>query len=89
MLITCVYKYPPSLPRVFHRRLTGGGFLTIGYCFPYFFLEPFVGDKVVMGGSPVPTRENPITIDKFGANRGENTSAQTQAEKGDGLDAAS
>ena len=38
-----------------------GGFLTIGYCFPYCFLEIFVGDKalmegdkVVMGGSPSP-----------------------------------
>ena len=43
------------------------GFLTIGYCFPYCFLEIFVGDKalmegdkVVMGDPPVPpTRENP------------------------------
>ena len=35
---------------------------TIGYYFPYCFLEIFVGeDKVVMGGSPSPpTRENPV-----------------------------
>ena len=38
-----------------------GGFLTISYCFPYCFLEIFVGGQglngggqVVMGGSPSP-----------------------------------
>ena len=45
-----------------------GGFLTIGYCFPYCFLEIFVGrqgldggEKVVMRDPPVPplARENP------------------------------
>ena len=27
-----------------------GGLLTIGYCFPYCFLQIFVGDKAVMEG---------------------------------------
>ena len=38
--------------KVFHRRLTNGGFLiigyclrTIGYCFPYCLLELFVGGQ--------------------------------------------
>ena len=43
-----------------------GGFLTVGYSFPYCFLEIFVGGqgldrggKFVIGGSPSPpTREN-------------------------------
>ena len=57
------------MSRVFPRRLThgGGGFLTIGYCFPYCFLEIFVGGKALMEGGKVlmgailspPTRENP------------------------------
>ena len=62
-----------TVDRVFPRRSTSGGFLKIGYCsrtisycFPYCFLGIFVtgdkvlmeGDKVVIGGSPVP-RENP------------------------------
>ena len=44
--------------RVFPRRLTNGGFLTIGYClrtvghcFPYCFLENFVGEKALMEGT--------------------------------------
>ena len=56
--------------RVFPTRLTNGGFLTIGYCFPYCFLKIFVGNKalmernkVVMGDPPsLPTRENPEEI---------------------------
>ena len=37
-------------PRVFHRRLTSGGFLTIGYCLSYCFLEIFVGGQGSDGG---------------------------------------
>ena len=36
--------------RVFHRRLTSGGFLTIGYCFLYCFLENFVRGQSFDGG---------------------------------------
>ena len=54
-----------------------GGFLTIdyclriiAYCFPYCFLEIFVGDKALMNGdrlvmgiSPIPSaRENPVSF---------------------------
>ena len=28
-----------------------GGFLTIGYCFPYCFLKIFPGDKALMKGA--------------------------------------
>ena len=45
------------ITRVFPRRLTNGGFLTInyclriiGYCFRHCFLEIFVGDKALMEG---------------------------------------
>ena len=58
---------------VFLRKLTGGGFLTIDYCsrtigccFPYCFMQIFVGDKalmeeekVVTGGISPSTKENP------------------------------
>ena len=44
--------------RVFPGRLTNGGILTIGYClrtvghcFPYCFLEIFVGEKALMEGT--------------------------------------
>ena len=44
----------------FHRRLTSGGFLrigycsrTTGYCFPFCFLEIFVGDKALIEGDKV------------------------------------
>ena len=54
-----------------------GGFLTISYCFPYCFLEMFVGeDKALMEGTesrwgitPVPpTRENPVFKQTFCGN---------------------
>ena len=45
--------------RIFPIRLTSGGVLTMGYCsltvgccFPYCFMEIFVGGKVMLGGSP-------------------------------------
>ena len=60
-----------ALFKVFPRRLTNGegGFLTIAYCFPYCFLEIFVGEQGLDGRGqsrdgdippvPPPTRENP------------------------------
>ena len=45
----------------------GGGFLrigyclrTIGYCFPYCFLEIFVGDKALMEGDKVAMGDPPV-----------------------------
>ena len=47
-------KITTSLPapkcRVSPRKLTNGGFLTIGHCFPIVFLEIFVGNKALMEG---------------------------------------
>ena len=56
-----IFKNPLTVFRVFPRRLTNGGVLiidyclrTIGYCFPYCFLEIFVGrDKALMKGAKV------------------------------------
>ena len=36
--------------RVFSWRLTSGGFLTAGCCFPNCFVEIFLGDKAEMEG---------------------------------------
>ena len=56
-----------ALRRVFPRRLAHGGFLTIGYClrtigycFPYSFLEIFVGDKTLMEGNKVVMGDPPV-----------------------------
>ena len=45
----------------------GGGLLsigycsrTIGYCFPYYFLEIFVGDKALMEGDKVVMGDPPV-----------------------------
>ena len=46
-------------------RLNSGGFLTIGYCFPYCFLEIFVRGQGLDGGGQshdrgIPTRETTV-----------------------------
>ena len=37
-----------------------GGFLTIGYCIPYYFLEIFWGDKALMEGDKVVKGDLPV-----------------------------
>ena len=50
-----------SKGRVFPRRLTHGGFLTIGYCFLFCFLEIFVGgDKALIEGNIVVMGDPPL-----------------------------